>query len=102
MSDEKDLGGLLEDLANTIAADAAKEGVKLSDRLEAFKILSQHHVGLEKVKGKAKGNGDTPPGTTTMGGLKDRVNNGARNDEPTAGGEGTADSGDGSSGEDGE
>jgi hypothetical protein len=55
-------------------ADASKDGVKLSERLDALKICSQHYVNTERLKGK-KDPGDG--GGTTMGGLRDRISQSA-------------------------
>lgn len=72
MTDDIDLGADLEKLAHQMLKDAVQEGVKLSERLEVFKILSNHHVNVEKVNSKR-----APPagGGMTMGALRDRVDN---------------------------
>lgn len=66
-----DLGEDLENLAHKMLQDAAADGVTLTNRLEVFKILSQHYVNLRKVKGK-KDDGDDDG--MTMGSLRNQIN----------------------------
>lgn len=67
-----DLGEDLQTLAHKMLQDAAVEGVSLTNRLEVFKILSQHYVNLRKVKGK-KDDGDDDE-SMTMGSLRNQIN----------------------------
>lgn len=83
MSEEKDLGQTLDELAVKLADAAAKDDVKLSDRMEVFKILSNHYVNVSKVK--PKGVDTQATAVTTMSALRDKVSASSQGDtdEPT-------------------
>ena len=71
MTSPTDLGKNLDELASKMLEDAQKDGVKLTDRLEVFKIVSTHFVNLKKVN--KKGEPDDDDGTPTMDSLRNRV-----------------------------
>lgn len=88
MTEAIDLEQKLDDLARAMLDAAMQDGVKLSDRLEVFKICSQHHVNVSKVK--SRGGEARDPNTHTMESLRNSVANGAASapeqgdtDEPT-------------------
>lgn len=70
MTDTSDLLSTLDALAKALVEDAKKPEVKLTDKIDLFKILSQHYAIVAKVNGKAP-----PPseGGTTMSDLRNRI-----------------------------
>lgn len=84
MADEKEWGEKLDKLVESIMDAASKDDVKLGDRLEALKIVSNYYVNLRKLNRKAaSGNGDD--GDTTMDSLRERFASGneGKGDEET-------------------
>ena len=71
MTDETDFATELDNLALALMKDAAKDTTPMPQRLEIFKLCSQHHVNLKKLRGK------TPPTDEdrgdTMASLRDGV-----------------------------
>lgn len=68
---DESLEAKLEKLVGSIMDGASAENVKLGDRLEALKIVSNYYVNLKKLNRKAA-SGDSDDDTTTMAGLRER------------------------------
>ncbi len=80
MSDDVDLGGKLDELAAAMIKAANEDGVKLSEKMEVFKTVSNHYVNVSKVKGKHK----TPPNDgngPTMGALRNSIDQAGKSEE---------------------
>ncbi len=81
MSEDIDLNEDLKQLAHKMLEDAAKDGVKLAERLEVFKILGNYSVNLSKVKGK---NVPPDPGTgPNMGALRGDIDRASSAESPS-------------------
>ena len=72
MTDPQTFATKLDELAVKLMEDAAKDSTPMPQKLEIFKLCSQHHVNLTKIHAKKQPSGDD--GGATMASLREQVN----------------------------
>lgn len=81
MTEKIDIGSDLETLAHTMLKDACKDGVKLAEKVNVFKILADYHVNLKKVNAKNKNGNDADETEFDMTSLQRDVRDTKKGDE---------------------